>query len=183
MLKLRRSDKRPKNARRLTAEQQEWLLDCLACRMTYPEIIEYLAEEWGIHNYMPSAISYYRHRYADEIERRRELWRANLRSSQLPFVQQFERVARYARYAKIEDKRKRYKEAADFMRRIAEETGDLKSQQEIYGRTRVELYTNLPDAELDDAIARRLAETVGSGDKGAGAPASGAAAAEGDHSA
>jgi len=119
------------NERRLDPEQQEFVLDCLACRMSYNEIRDYLDEEFGIKGIARSAITYYKRHYAEDIARRRADWHKNLKLSNLPFVAQCERIGRYGRFAKIEMNRKRYKDAADHMRRIAEETGDLKVTENV----------------------------------------------------
>ncbi len=166
----------PRNDGELAPEQKEFILDGLACGWPYSVLKEEFEETFGRKLPTPQAISAYRGRYRDEIARRREAWKADLKSAGIPFVHSFERVSEYSRFARIEIRRKRYKEAREHMHEIALETGDLKERREITGANGGPVeFRAVSDAELDTEIAGRLADSLGSGneadDPGAAAPA------------
>jgi len=152
--------------REFKIEEKQFILDCLACGYAYWEIQEEFVEEFDRKAPCMSAISGYRHRYTDEIERRRALFIDDLKESGLPYVRQCERVKRYGRFAKIEMRRKRYESAAVHLERIAKETGDIKTQHELTGKNGGPIdIRSIPSAELDQGIAERLAHLTGSADE------------------
>lgn len=153
----------------LTPEQKEFILNALVLRWPYAVIKEEFETQFGRKAPTPSVVSQYGTRYAEEIERRRAEWRADLKSSGILFVQQYERVGEYSRYARIEARRKRYKAAREHMHEIALETGDLKERREITGKDGKPIEVRfLTDADLDREIADRLAELSGSRHETAG---------------
>jgi len=115
---------------KLTDEQRELVLNCLACRMAGQRIIEYLQAEFGVTVKHP-AICYYKRVYAAEIAARRERYLAESKVINLPFVAQADRLAEYSRHVSIELRRGRLREAREALRSIAEETGELRQTRDV----------------------------------------------------
>lgn len=122
----------------LTDEQKNFILRCLACGFSYSVMVEEFALAFERKLPVKSVISGYRTRYKAEIERMRDEWEDDLKSSGIPFARKLERVAALSRYAGIEDRRKRYSEAARHLRAIAEEIGDLKQAHDHSGTINID---------------------------------------------
>jgi len=154
-----------KQTRKLNDEQREFVLNCLACRMRLMDVVEYLLAEFGV-KVEHTNISYYKREYAEEIDKRRQVYLKDIKSLSLPFVQQAERLAAYGRMATIELNRKRYKDARECMRAIAEETGDLKQTRDVNVRA-----ADRPTSDLLETVQGAL-DRVDGGGAGSGGGAS-----------
>jgi len=113
-------------ASRMTDEQKGFVFRCLACGFRYREIRSEFYRLFEIEAPSASAIGQLKWRHVDEINRLMEAYQKNIRTSGIPLVLKAERIARLAKYADIEDERKRYDAAAKHIHAIAEEVGDLK---------------------------------------------------------
>lgn len=149
-----------------TLEQKEFILDCLACGYPYWEIQEEFEEEFRRKAPVVGTIAGYKERHTEEIEKRREEWRKDLKSSGLPYILQAERVKRYSRFAKIETRRKRYKEAREHLHEIALEVGDLKEKREHSGTIGLENISAEQRIDRLAELAEQIAGRSAPGDKG-----------------
>ena len=144
--------------RRLSMEQKEFLLDSLAASEAYGRIQSELEFQLGVTAPSKPTISGYARRYAQEIERRRALWRENLRLSGLPYIHKYERVSHYGMFAKLEIRRRRFGRARLHMRAIAEEMGDLGPAAREQPPSQERFY-----AELQEIVRAAVERVAGGG--------------------
>ncbi len=115
----------------LTNEQKDFVLRWLSCGFSYTEIAEAFLRTFGKRAPTHQAITGYRTRWRNEIERRRREYEACIKWSGIPYVLKLERVARYSEYVEVADAEGKHLEAAKYLRSIAQEVGDLKQNVDL----------------------------------------------------
>lgn len=120
------------HASRLTQEQKEWILVRLSLRWPGTIINEAFQVEFETDRKIsPQLLDVYKKTHADRIAEIKDAQNKDLVNSGIPFVQQRERLAEYARIAQLERKRKRHDDECARLKNIAEEMGDLRTNASI----------------------------------------------------
>lgn len=116
--------------RKLNDGHREFILRCLACSMSYGDVVDAVKEELGI-VVTRQNIKYYSDSYSNEIDEMRESLAEDL--SRIPFARKERRVAYLDRVASRQFSKRQYGEFRATLKQIAEETGEIVQKMEHTG--------------------------------------------------